>query len=206
MPFLKTARLTLRAPNHSKKIHWYVPCSTHLFTMENAVEMGKQSRPMKSLPNEAEFSIYPLRELFKARYWVDAKSDLTRGRYLENEIQHRCAHIRERINCRLSAAAELGNRFRPYGFISGAIFLSCSIGPFVAVKFLDLINLIHDFNGDQLTLSGVWALVTLPFAVLAFMIGGIMDAGRVVKWFDLAGRQGPENGPDHSLAPRPSIF
>jgi len=131
--------------------------------------------------------MYALRQLFRARYWVDGKSDSSRGRHLEKEIQKRCAYIRERINPKPSAAAESGTRFRPYGFIFGVVFLACSIGPFVAVKFLDLINLIGDVNGDQLTLSGVWALFTLPFAVVACMIGGIMDAGRVVKWFDLAG-------------------
>jgi len=43
-----------------------------------------------------------------------------------------------------------------------------------------------------LSLSGVWALLTLPFAVLGIMIGGIRDAGRVVNWFDLAGQQDTE--------------
>jgi hypothetical protein len=34
-------------------------------------------------------------------------------------------------------------------------------------------------------LSGVWAVLTLPFAVTVFLIGGIMDAERIVKWFNL---------------------
>ena len=72
------------------------------------------------------------------------------------------------------------------------VFLSCSIGPFVAVEFLDVIHVISHVNGDPLSLSGVWALLTLPFAVLGMMIGGIRDAGRVVKWFDLAGQQDSE--------------
>jgi hypothetical protein len=157
--------------------------------MENALAIGNPPRGMNSPTIEADFSIYTLRQLFKARYWVDAKSDSTRSRYLEKEIQKRCAYIRERINRKPSAGAESGTRFRPYGFIFGVAFLSCSIGPFVAVKFFDLINLVNDVSGDQLTLSGVWALLTLPFAVLGFMIGGMMDAARVVKWFDLASRQ-----------------
>jgi hypothetical protein len=148
---------------------------------------------------EADFSMCTLRQLFKARYWVDAKSDSARGRYLEKEIRTRCAFIRERINGTPSAAAESGSRFRPYGFIFGVVFLCCSIGPFAAVKFLDLITVIHDVHGDQLTLSGVWALLTLPFAVLTFMIGGIMDAGRIVKWFDLAGRQEAQTKPATDL-------
>jgi len=35
----------------------------------------------------------------------------------------------------------------------------------------------------------VWALLTLPVEVIVFMIGGMMDAERVVKWFNLDGRQ-----------------
>jgi hypothetical protein len=64
-----------------------------------------------------------------------------------------------------------------------------SVGPFVAVKFLDMINVINDVNGDKGSLSGVWALLTLPVEVIVFMIGGMMDAERVVKWFNLDGRQ-----------------
>jgi hypothetical protein len=167
--------------------------------MEHTFEIGNQSRATTSMTMEADFSMCTLRQLFKARYWVDAKSDAARGRCLEKEIRKRCAFIRERINGTTTAAPESGTRFRPYGFIFGVIFLSCSIGPFAAVKFLDLINIIHDVDGDQLTLSGVWALLTLPFAALTFMIGGIMDAGRVVKWFDLAGRREPQTHPTTDL-------
>jgi hypothetical protein len=156
--------------------------------MENTLEIDSQSRGMTSLTTEVDFSIYTLGQLFKARYWVDAENDSTRGRDLEKEIQKRCAYIREQTNHKRSAAAESGTRFRPYGLIFGGVLLACSIGPFVAVSFLDLIGLIHDVNGDQSFLSGVWALLTLPFAVLGFMIGGIRDTGRVVKWFELAGR------------------
>ena len=157
--------------------------------MPSTLEMETQSRRINSLTIEADFSIYTLRQLFTARYWVDAKRDSSRSRSLEKEIQKRCAYIRQRTNLKPSAGAESGPRFRPYGFIFGVVFLSCSIGPFVAAEFLDLINVVGGVNGDPLSLSGVWALLTLPFAVLGFMIGGMMDAGRVVKWFDLAGRQ-----------------
>jgi hypothetical protein len=67
----------------------------------------------------------------------------------------------------------------------GVFFLAVSSGPFVGVEFLDTINVVTDVNGDNAFLSGVWALLTLPFAVMVFMIGGIMDAERVVKWFNL---------------------
>jgi hypothetical protein len=143
---------------------------------------------MNSPTIEADFSIYTLRHLLEARYWVDAKSDSSRGRYLEKEIQKRCAYIREQTNPKPTAAAGSGARFRPKGLIFGVVFLACSSGPFVAAQLLYLIDILRDANGDLLFLSGVWALLTLPFAVLGFMIGGIRDAGHVVKWFDLAGR------------------
>jgi hypothetical protein len=167
--------------------------------MENTLETANQTRAINATTIEADFSMCTLRQLFKARYWVDAESDSTRGHYLEKEIQKRCAFIRERINGTPSAPAKSATRFRPYGFIFGVVFLSCSIGPFAAVKFLDLINVIHDVHGDQLTLSGVWALLMLPFAVLTFLIGGIIDAGRVVKWFELGGRQEPQTNPGTDL-------
>jgi hypothetical protein len=45
--------------------------------------------------------------------------------------------------------------------------------------------LVTDVNGDHALLSGVWALLTLPFAVIVVMIGGITDAERIVKWLNL---------------------
>jgi hypothetical protein len=133
---------------------------------------------------EPDYSIYTLLQLFKARYWVD-----TRGRSLEEEIQKRCTHIRERSSRKPSAVAGSSSRFRPYGLIFGVVFLSLSVGPFVAVKFLDMISVINDVNADKGSLSGVWALLTLPVEIIVFMIGGMMDAERVVKWFNLDGRQ-----------------
>ena len=148
--------------------------------MENPLEIRDSSRGANSLALEADYSIYTLLQLFKARYWID-----TGGRSLEEEIQKRCTHIRERTNSKPSPAAGSTSRFRPYGFIFGVVFLLFSVGPFVAVKFLDMINVINDVNGDKGGLSGVWALLTLPVEVIVFMIGGMMDAERVVKWLNL---------------------
>jgi hypothetical protein len=131
----------------------------------------------------ADYSIYTLPQLFKARYWMD-----TRGGLLEEEIERRCAHIRERTNGKPFAAAGSSSRFRPYGLIFGVVFLLFSVGPFVAVTFLDMTNVINDVNGDTGSLSGVWALLTLPALVIVYIIGGMMDAERIVKWFDLYGR------------------
>jgi hypothetical protein len=100
----------------------------------------------------------------------------------------RCAHIRERINGRRSVAAGSGDRFKPYGLRFGVTFLLFSVGPFVAVLFLDVINVVNDVNGDNGSLSGVWALLTLPVMVIVSLIGSMMDAERIVKWFALAGR------------------
>jgi len=132
---------------------------------------------------ETDFSAYTLRQLFEARYWVDPERSARRSRYLEMEIHKRCAHIRERINGE-PAADESAARFRPYGLILGLIVLIGSIGPYIAAEGLDLIHVHGEVDRDSLTLSGVWAMLTFPFAALAFVVGGIADAGRVVEWFD----------------------
>ncbi len=156
--------------------------------MERSWANDQQTHEANSLSWETDFSIYTLRQLFKERYWVDARTDLIGSRHLEKEIQKRCAYIREQIDDTPSSAARSRTRFRPVGFILGLFFLTCSIGPFVVVQLLETIHVIHDPNGDQLTLAGAWALLTLPFALPAYMIGAIRDAGRVVKWLSLAGR------------------
>jgi hypothetical protein len=150
----------------------------------NRLKIRNQSRETNLMTIEADYSTYTLPQLFRARYWIE-----TRGSSLEEEIRKRCTYIRERTNGKPSTAAGSSSRFRPYGLIFGVVFLFFSIGPFVVVKFLDMINVINDVNGDQGTLSGVWALLTLPVEVIVFMIGGMMDVERVVKWFNLAGRQ-----------------
>ena len=134
---------------------------------------------------EADCSIYTLRQLLKVRYWFDTDRYPSRATWLEEEIQKRCARFQEPTKRKGSAATNRGSRFRPYGLMLGVFFLVVSSGPFLAVEFLDAMNFIADINGDNALLSGVWALLTLPFAVMVFMIGGIMDAERVVRWFNL---------------------
>lgn len=138
-----------------------------------------------SMPAAADYSTYTLLQLFKARYWLNADDDPANCRRLEEEIQKRCAYIQKTTNRKRSAATGSDSRFRPYGLIFGVVFLAVSIGPFVAVEFLDTIHIITDANGDHADLSGLWALLTLPFAVLVFLIGGMTDAERVVKWLNL---------------------
>ena len=60
-----------------------------------------------------------------------------------------------------------------------------SSGPFVAVKSLEALSVLADVNGDFALLTGLWAVLTLPFAAMIYLIGGMMDAERVVKWFNL---------------------
>ncbi len=133
---------------------------------------------------EPDYSTYSLLQLFKARYWVE-----TRGESLEEEIRNRCSQIRERANGKRFAADESRCRLRCYGLIFGIVSLLCSLGPFIAVTFLDAINAAGDMNGDNSTLTGLWALITLPFLVVVAMIGGRMDAERVTNWFNLNGRE-----------------
>jgi hypothetical protein len=134
---------------------------------------------------EPDYSGFTLVELFRARYWVDIK--LARESSLEDEIQKRCKHIRERTNDKAWAAAGSTAPFRPYGVRRGMIFLFVSIGPFVSIKFLDMINFISDVNGDKVSLAGLWALLMLPVVVIVSMIGGRMDAERIINWFHLDG-------------------
>ena len=130
---------------------------------------------------ESDYSIYTLQQLLRARHWFDAN----RGRRLEDEIQKRCAHFQEPNKRKGSADTRSVSRYRPYGLMLGVFFLVLSSGPFLAVEFLDSMNIITDVNGDNALLSGAWAVLTLPFAVMIFLIGGMMDAERVVKWFKL---------------------
>ena len=136
---------------------------------------------------EADYSVYTLWQLLKARYEFDADGHPNRVRWLEEEIQKRCGHFQDRGKRKKSASAATGARkpYRPYGLILGVFFLVVSSGPFLAVHFLDEMNFVTDVNGDNALLSGVWAVLTLPFAVTVFLIGEIMDAERVVKWFNL---------------------
>lgn len=146
--------------------------------------MAIQSGETNPMTAGADYSLYTLQQLLEARFWFDADRYPNRGSWLEEEIQKRCAHLQEPTR-RKGSATRSGSRYRPYGLMFGVFFLVVSSGPFIAVEFLDTMNVITDVNGDNALLSGAWALLTLPFAVMVFMIGGIMDAERVVKWFKL---------------------
>jgi hypothetical protein len=135
-----------------------------------------------STTSEADYSTYTLSQLFKARYWTES-----RGRLLEAEIQERCAHIRERISGKPFASADSRNRFKPYGLIFGVACLLLSVGPYAAVMFIDMIQVFNEPSGENGSLSGVWALLTLPGMVIVFLVGSLMDAERIVEWFDLDG-------------------
>ena len=129
--------------------------------------------------------MYTFLQLLKARYWVNSDGDPERSSGLEKEIQKRCAHIQKTIHYRGPGQNRAAERFRLYGLMLGVACLVSSIGPFVAVELLAAINIITDVDGDHARLSGFWALLTLPFAVIVFLIGGMLDAERVVKWLNL---------------------
>jgi hypothetical protein len=150
-----------------------------------ALKIADQAGEMDPMVAEADCSIYTLRQLLKARYWFDTGRYPSRATWLEEEIQKRCARFQDPSKREGSAATNTGSRFRPYGLMLGVFFLVVSSGPFLAVEFLDAMNFIADINGDNALLSGVWALLTLPFAVMVVLIGGITDAERVVKWLNL---------------------
>jgi len=154
-------------------------------SMEITSKIANRLGEPNSMSPAADYSIYTLQKLLKARHWFHADHYPDRRRWLEEEIQKRCTHFQEPTKRKGSAATGSGSRYRPYGLIFGVFFLVISSGPFVAVEFLDTMNFITDVNGDNALLSGVWAMFTLPFAVMVSLIGGIMDAERVVKWFDL---------------------
>jgi hypothetical protein len=153
--------------------------------MEITWNSGQRSDQTNSIPRRADYSVYPLQQLFKLRYWFDSDRDLNGDGRLEEEIRKRCAHIRERTSQKGSGAVGSAPRYRPYGLIFGIVFLVLSSGPFVAVKFLDSVFIMSDINGDYALLTGLWAVLTLPFAAMIYLIGGMVDAERVVKWFNL---------------------
>jgi hypothetical protein len=186
--FLETGRLGSPVPTHSIADS-LVYSLLDVFSMAKTLKIRNQSRGTNAITMETDYSIFTLLQLFKERYWIDSHRDPNRGKSLEEEIQKRCTHIRERTNGKPSVGSS--SRFRPYGLIFGVVFLSFSVGPFVAVKFLDAITVLNDVSGDKGSLSGVWALLTLPVTVIVFMIGGMMDVERVVRWFNLTGRQNP---------------
>ena len=46
-------------------------------------------------------------------------------------------------------------------------------------------GIMTDVAGDYALLTGLWAVLTLPFAAMIYLIGAMVDAERVVKWFNL---------------------
>lgn len=162
------------------EIHWYVLCSLPV-NMGIVLKIANQSGQPNPMTAKIDGSVYTLPQLLKARRWFDAD----RGAWLEDEIQKRCARFQEPAKRKGLVATGAARRYRPYGLMVGIFFLVVSSGPFLAVHFLDTMNLVTDVNGDNALLSGAWAVLTLPFAVIIYMIGGIMDAERVVKWFEL---------------------
>ena len=155
------------------------------WSMGIALKIANQSAEAHPLTAQADYSIYTFQQLLKERYWFDADRYPNRATWLEEEIQKRCARFQEPTKRKGSVATGTGSRYRPYGLMLGIFFLVVSSGPFLAVEFLDAMNFVTDVNGDNALLSGVWALLTLPFAVMVVMIGGIIDAERVVKWLNL---------------------
>jgi hypothetical protein len=136
---------------------------------------------------EPDYSGFTLIELFTARYSIDK---LPRESSLEYEIQKRCEHIRQQMNGKARAAD--ATAFKPYGLRAGAILFCLTVGPFLTFTFLSGISLIKGVD-DTITLSGVWALLTLPALVMISMIGGRIDAERIIKCFNLSGHKTGEN-------------
>jgi hypothetical protein len=90
------------------------------------------------------------------------------------------------------ARAADATAFKPYGLRAGAILFCLTVGPFLTFTFLSGISLIKGVD-DTITLSGVWALLTLPALVMISMIGGRIDAERIIKYFNLSGHKAGEN-------------
>jgi hypothetical protein len=124
---------------------------------------------------EPDYSIYTLPQLLEARQWVEPRHYPDRENRLELEIRKRCDRFREVADYNSACT-------RSYGLKFGAPILGFSIGPMVVGELLDLMGII---NPDNDLLWGLWALLTLPIAVIVFIIAGVTDAERVVKWFDL---------------------
>ncbi|HEU4340905.1 MAG TPA: hypothetical protein VFU31_04980 [Candidatus Binatia bacterium] len=124
---------------------------------------------------EPDYSSYSLPQLLEARQWIEARQYPDRENRLELEIRKRCDHFREVADSNSAC-------YRSYGLKLGAPVLGLSIAPMVVGELLDMMGII---NPDNDLLWGLWALLTLPIAVTVFIIAGVTDAERVVKWFDL---------------------
>jgi hypothetical protein len=153
--------------------------------MEITWNISRPSGEKNVSRGQADYSIYSLQELFKLRYWFDADRQADGQSRLEAEIRKRCAHIQEQTRQREFAAGARAAGYTPYGLMFGVIFIVLSSGPFVAVKFLEAMSIMTDVAGDYALLTGLWAVLTLPVAAMIYLIGGMVDAERVVRWFDL---------------------
>jgi hypothetical protein len=130
------------------------------------------------MTREPDYSKYTLRQLLEARAGFYSERYPRGERRLEEEIQKRCGYSQEAT----SRIRSSDNRYRPNGLIFGFAVLALSIGPALVFGFLDSMAVI---DADDALLWILWALLTLPFAVTVFMMGGIMDAERIVKRFGL---------------------
>lgn len=136
---------------------------------------------------EPDYTGFTLIELFTARYWMD---EFSRESPLEREIQKRCEHIRQQVNGNRGASEP--TPFKPYGLRVGVMLFCLTVGPYLISTCSSGISLIRGLD-DTVTLSGVWALVTLPALVMISMIGGRIDAVRIIKCFKLSGDKLGEN-------------
>jgi hypothetical protein len=136
---------------------------------------------------EPDYTGFTLIELFIARYWMDKFS---RESSLEYEIQKRCEHIQQQVNG--NTRVRKARAFKPYGLRVGVMLFCLTVGPFLISTSVNGIGLIKGLD-DMVTLSGVWALLTLPALVMISMIGGRIDAERIIKSFNLSGEKPGHN-------------
>jgi len=129
---------------------------------------------------EPDYSTYTLQQLLAARQWSDADGPTDRKSWLEDEIRKRCAFFQDAAKHRGATSSGSATQYRPWGSIFGSAALGVSIGPMLVSQLLDTIGFIGE---DHVLLWDVWALLTLPIAVIVFLIGGIKDVERVGKWF-----------------------
>ena len=126
---------------------------------------------------EPDYSTYTLQQLLAARQWSDADGPKS---WLEDEIRKRCARFQDAAKYLGTTSSGSVTQYRPWGSIFGSAALGVSIGPMLVSQLLDTIGFIGE---DHVLLWDVWALLTLPIAVIVFLIGGIKDVERVGKWF-----------------------
>src|SRR5437870_13623872 len=82
----------------------------------NRLKIRNQSRVTNLMTIEADYSIYTLPQVFRARYWIE-----TRGSSLEEEIRKSCTYIQDRTNLKPSTAAGTKSRFSSYHLIFSVV-------------------------------------------------------------------------------------